>query len=368
MPFGLDKIIFFASICYISYKRKWTFLISKFKLEFAFLGLIFLYSLNRSFFSQYYGYAGYDFLLLVELIPCSYALYLLMSKNDKFSIDKAVVVNGIIASIFTLFLLLNPELNVQLKTNLLKYPEEVIKTFFYRGYGISDGLFFSYPIIQGFVMGFIILGIYKNKFNIVFISLLLLSIFSNARSGIFPVFIATIISLCISPKRTMMYVFAFLLLFQGIFVYFMDSNELFDNVFRWGMTSFDIAADFFHGEKTENMEYLLGAGIVLPHNLFGWLIGYGESFYIDGKRTTDIGYFLRLLYGGWIYCLLFAFLLFYMFNRMLSLNKIIAFLFFLSLIYLNYKGDFFTINSASRFFFLIYCCCILDNRLFKQVN
>lgn len=136
--------------------------------------------------------------------------------------------------------------------------------------------------------------------------------------------------------------------------------------FKWGMSTFEIVDDFVAGKEVENVNTLLDDMVVWPNSLDEWLIGSGFYIFSDAFRTTDVGYFLRLNYGGIVYFSFWLFFSIYLFRRLYFVNKKVALLLFISLIYLNYKSDFFLVNPASRFFFLVYVLCILDYRNFSD--
>ena len=104
--------------------------------------------------------------------------------------------------------------------------------------------------------------------------------------------------------------------------------------------------------------------IVLPSSIDEWLIGSGKNIFSDAHNNSDIGYFILLNYGGIFYLIMWISFCIYMFRRLYKLNNGIALILFISLVYLNYKGDFFIVNSGSRFFFLIYSLIVMDSSLF----
>ena len=143
---------------------------------------------------------------------------------------------------------------------------------------------------------------------------------------------------------------------------------MFEESLNWGMTAFNIFGDFVSGKQAENLDSLFGDMVVWPVSIDEWLIGSGDFLFGAPVRGTDIGYFIRLNYGGIIYMLLWFFLCIYMFYRLFPINKTLTCLLFISLIYFNYKSDFFIVNPASRFFFFIYVICILDQKSFMRPN
>ena len=265
--------------------------------------------------------------------------------------------------------MLNPEYTYYTKNILLRYPEDLVDKFIYRGYGISDGLLFSYPVIQGFCIGFILINVggsnWVLKLSMIF---LFVSVFANARSGFVPAAIGLTLLLLkprILLKQGMLF-FLFIFLFAGTIGVFVENNEMLRTSLEWSKSTIDIFSDFLLGENTENVDALLGDMVKWPSSFIEWILGSGENLFNVRGRNTDVGYFIRLNYGGIIYMLSWMVLWIYMFRRLFPINKGIALLIFLSLIYLNYKGDYFVVNPGSRFFFLIYSLIIIDHSLFNN--
>jgi hypothetical protein len=369
LPFGTDKLVFFVAIVYITYKKKWRNLHSIFKKEYALLLFILFFSFLRGFIGGEKTYAMYDFLLWGELITCAYFLYQLIDSKWGFQIDKVMIVCAIVASFISIFLILNPDLALNIKLYWLKSQEELIERFYYRGYGFSDGLFFAYPVVLGFCAGMIVMGIIKNKTVTICLFPLLIAIFANARSGLIPVFVSIILLLIFNFKyfvNNTLFSFFILSLLSGAMLAFINGNELLNTSFEWGLSFFDIMIEFFlKGEKEENLSALLGEMLVFPKNELEWLWGSGEFIFTDHKYTTDIGYLLRLNFGGILYSLLFYALLFYMLLRLSRINKYMTCFLFISLIYCHYKSDFFIVNPSSRFLFFVYTVSILNHNRFK---
>jgi hypothetical protein len=375
LPLGTDKLIFLIAVFYITYKKKWGKIINIFKIEYTFLFLLFSYSFIRGFLSNEKFYAMYDFLLLIEIIPCSFFLYCLVNDNYGFKLDKLLITCSIIASIVSLFLILNPQMAYYLKSELLKYDRTVLDRFRYRGYGFSDGLFFAYPVVIGFSAGFIVLGMYNKKhYPILFLIPMITAIFSNARSGLVPIFAGFFLAIFYNFKSLIkkigiiFVIILFFILFSGIFSAFLEKNEIFRVSIDWGTSSFKIIADLFLGKKTENFEILFGEMLVFPENASDLLFGSGLFLFKDVPNNTDIGYLLRLNFGGIVYSIILFGLLLYMFFRLRKINKIVCYYLFLSLLYCHLKSDFFIVNPSSRFFFLVYIICIINRNCFCPVG
>jgi hypothetical protein len=376
LPFGIDKPIALCSWAYLTYYSYWGDLLNRFKVEFLILFFIFIISvlINLTTNSNS-NLLIYDFLLLIEVIPSAYFLVKVFNYKLSLKIEKILFLSATLAGLSTLYLVLNPLTAVFIKTEILKFPNELIEKFYYRGFGFSDGLFFSYPVIQGFCLSFVILGFNRNiRYIWLYLSsfLFFISIVTNARSGFFPIFVGVILSILFYPKWIIkFFVFSCILIFLtfGSISIFLEKSEVLGTSFEWASSTIDILSDLSKGEKTENIDVLFTDMIILPESIHDWILGSGEYLFSnEQKANTDIGYFLRLNYGGIIYLFLFLFLAFFMAKRLYSFNKILSLLMFISLIYLNFKSDFFIVNSVSRFFFLVYVVSLIDNTSFRFQN
>jgi hypothetical protein len=365
LPIGMDKMILIISFLYISYKSWWGKVINNFKKEFVLILLILFFSLFTSFINSNYGNTlGYDLLLLIEVIPVSFFIFKIHRQSNFHKFENIYFLTSSIAAIITLYLVVNPVDALYLKKEVLKFPEELIEKFYYRGYGLSDGLFFSYPVIQGFFLAFIVIGFYRNPAIYFLFLLLVVSIVTNARSGFIPVFIAFFIAFFSNSKWLFKFSLTSILslfISFGTLSVFLAQSDVLGTSFEWGMSTFDILDDLSKGEKAENVDVLFSDMLVFPDSVAHWILGSGEYLFLnETNRNTDIGYLLRLNYGGIIYFLCYILLAIYMSMRLFRVNRELSLIMFLSLIYLNFKADFFIINPASRFFFLIYVLAILS--------
>lgn len=368
IPVGPDKIIFLMAIIYITYKNKWNKVVSLFEKEFIILSQIFLYTFCWSIFSGNSAYVSSDFLLLAELIPSSYFIYSLVKYIKKENnIHDILIIISCIASTISIFLLLNPAIAITIKSEIIRFEENLLYKFYYRGYGLSDGLFFSYPVVQGLCIGLCLFKMNSKKLlYTVAIILILPSILVNARIGIIPVLIALIIFLIkhrekLASKHAAYSIIFLSLVILPISLLINEENQLGESL-RWGMTFFTELNEFFMEDKNSGaLGSLLGDMVVLPDTLWGFIWGTGEFIFTGAKKNTDVGYFLRLYFGGFIYVFLYSSFVLYIINRVWSINIKLACLLLFTFLICNYKADFFIVNPASRFYILLYVIIILSN-------
>ena len=136
----------------------------------------------------------------------------------------------------------------------------------------------------------------------------------------------------------------------------------------WGKSTLDIITALFSGEEAENVDGLTGTMVFFPEDLITWLIGTGHNVFSHkyNGQTSDIGYIIRLLYGGIFYMILTVGYLFFTCKRVYQIDKAVGLLLLLSVLVFNYKTDFLTIAPCSRLFFLIYVITICASFDTKQ--
>lgn len=374
IPFGLDKFALLISYIYLYKHRLFDVLYNSFKVEFRMLFLIAFYSFFISFINNSTDktIVQFDFIQLIECLPVSFVILHLINKYYQGKALKAILICCFFASLFTLYLVLNPALALNIKLTVLKYPESLIKNFYWRGFGISDGLMFSYPVIQGFCGAFVLLSLKRRNILLSFMILLgvLLCIITNARSGFIPLVIGAILLFTKQPTLSLKILLYTLIIamFLGILLdRIINENPMFQMAIEWGKSAWTIFLDALNGKHSENVNTLLNEMIIWPHGLKNWIIGTGVNIYENTfGNNSDIGYLIRLNYGGIIYVCIWTLMCVYMGTRLFNRDKLLSILLFSSLIYLNFKADFFIVNSGSRFFYLIYVLGIYSKISFKS--
>lgn len=376
-PILIHAIITLVAVAYIVFIRHIGKYFGLFKKELVLLFYIFVFSAVVSVIHNGLKFdiiVLYDFFLFLQSFLVPYVIILLFDGSLKIKVNQIVIFNGIIAGCIAVALLMNPSWADVMKTQILIIPDKLIRFASYRCFGFSDGLTYAFPIVQGFCAGFIICGMIKS--NVIYslgLIPILISILVNARTGIIPILIALVLVMVYSSPRKVakiIMIFFCVLLLVMLFYNPKSDNQLIQSV-EWGISFFHVMGAFFSGEDTETMDALAGTMVIFPHSLFAWLLGEGESIFLTTFKDyghSDIGYCIRIVYGGIFYMLLWVSLCILMFKRLFKINKEMALLLFVSLLYLNWKGDFFSLNPGSRFFFFVYAYCIMDNNVFRKKN
>lgn len=369
----LHIVVFLFAFGYVIAKGLIKGYICLFKKELRLLFAIALFSLLISFIHNGLNFqkiALWDLSLAIEILLVPYALMIYFSRHLKCDLEKVIIVNAIVAGCISIALLLNPNWANIMKNQILVIPESLVENLAMRGYGFSGELTFGYPVVQAFCAGLIICGIIRKKTIFYYLSLipLVISAIVNARSSIIVIGVAVFVLIISSPlQKLIKSIIPIILLLMAVIVFYnpRSNNQLTESI-EWGMSFFDIMGDYMSGEEAENMDVLGWGGAMaqLPHSQEAWIYGEGVSVfsnrYMD-YNPSDIGYTIRIVYGGIFYALLWIMLYFLMLNRLIKINKDLALLLFISIIFLNWKGDFYGLNVACRFFFTIYAFCIMDN-------
>lgn len=376
LSFGLDKIVFVLSFVYLLTSGQLTRPFKLFKKEYLNLFLIILASFLVTAYHRGISFDGilmYDVFLFFEVILVPYAFYCYFVKKCHINIENLLINNAIIASIITILLLINPTWADIMKNQILRIPDILLNNFDFRGFGFSDGLTFGYPVVQGFCASFIVAGIVKKRSLYFYIALLpmFVSVFVNARSGLIPVFIAFILILL---RSSIVVNFKFLctaaiLSIIGVFFFNKLSDSQLAESVEWGLSTFKIIGDMLSGNEAENVDVLFHDMVQFPISLSDWLVGTGYNLFQDsiyGYRQSDIGFCIRSVYGGMVYMSLWLILWVTMYKRIRNINRILAYIMFGSLLYLNWKSDFFVVNTSCRFFFLVYVLTILDSNFLRN--
>ena len=375
MPFGLDKIVLAGAILYLVFSNRAEEFFLLFRDELCILLLIAVFSCLITVIHNGFSLEGlivYDIFLLIEVLLVPYCILSFFSSKWECNIQELIVINAIVAGGISVLLLLNPAWADMMKNQILRIPDLLTENFSFRGYGFSDGLLFAFPVIQGFCAGFIVCGMVERK-PLYYLGLipLVISILVNARSGVVPLIVAIIVLAFYYPIKNVMKVaipVAIMLLLVSFFYEPNGESQLSESI-EWGLSIFQIIGDYFSGEEAQNMDALTGTMVQFPHSLSAWIMGegvnlFGNSMFKD-YNESDIGICIRTVYGGILYMFFWIVLWIFMFKRLFEVNKQMALILFVSLLYLNWKSDFFVINASCRFFFMIYVCCIMNPSFMK---
>ena len=327
--------------------------------------------------------------LLIDAVPmsffivevCSRKLKLPATASNDNRLINIILWTCFFAAFITLILLVNPGLN-NLMNNKILAASEYQQNNLLRGFGFASTLFYSYGLVQGTAAAIILLKMSEGRryfaIYLIVLVLLLISILVNARIGMVPV-VVMVFYLIFVKKKIKMFLYASGIL-GIILVIFLSSDfaEKYQKIIDWGFGFFTQTFGFVSGgqSKTSLDTYsALGDMIVLPDNVFDWLVGSGADLFLTGQTSgtvhhSDVGFVRQLYYGGIVYLTLLMTLVTVMAVRLYNLKKHRWFfvLFVFTVIAANIKSNFISNHSSFRLFFLIYVGFIYYSFQEKQKN
>lgn len=262
----------------------------------------------------------------------------------------------IVSSVISVASIVSPSINRAIR-GLIVYENDnywVVNNI--RGFGLSSGLFFDYGIILSVI---IVLYFIRGKKNILFytfLPLMFVSIMFNARTGLITLFVGLIIALISKSKGKWVMILGCIILSLYLLKILFPLLGVSDESAKWIADFFDeiliivSTGDLAQGNTAGT---LMGNMVVLPQNLGSWIFGTGKSIYLANTHNSDVGFFIQLNYGGLIYCFLMLLLVLYVFRKTLLFSKPFAYVFFLTFLIANYKGQFLLNSGAFRLFVLL---------------
>lgn len=366
--FGSIKLLLLVSTLYILLWKKINVLFINFYKELVFTLILIVYSLLVEVFSGPAGllmaYSHLIWFLEGFIIP----MFILLVFKDffiKHDFKNIFISIGFIASCITLFLILNPELNSQIRSSLIMDPLDTFSDHWtFRGFTIAEGSSFSYGVVQGIIVGFCLFQIKKSFLYTIPIITLFISIIFNARIGMVVVLIAIILLVLINKIKFKRFLIPALIIIVFINILlessFSSSNS---KSLEWGFHIFTETIDFFNGTgETNTYSVLFGDMFFFPKNTNEFLFGTGEDIFLNIKRSSDVGYVLQIFKGGIFYLIILLFFLILMYRRVRRIDhdKFLPIFFILVILIANIKGDsLFLSGGFFRLFTLYYVYEIL---------
>lgn len=372
----LKVFYIFLLPCFFLNKRIMRLFFSFFSVEFLLLVVIVSYSVGIEFLngvSENVFWSANLFMLLENFFFAFVFAYYLDKKYGK-NADVLFLIITIIAAAITLYLILNPNLNLNVKQTILVL-DDVALNFQFRCFGIASSLTFAYAIVQGIAIALCLERIKSALVCSILFVLLCISIMFNARIGFVPI-IFILFYLIFVEKRGGK-VLKILLIFSIFILFFMSTESSLDyeQTIKWATSFFQEISDTILGNDsdmgTTNMDVLFNDMIVLPDTFTEWIFGTGRSIYSSSIQNSDIGYFIQLNYGGFVYCLFFILLVISLFFKTLKYRieeKWFSYLFIVTIIICSYKGLFLITNSGFRTLMLLYFIYFLQTKSVRQLQ
>lgn len=297
---NMDTLMLLYPLVFLCLKQKYKCELRLYKNILNYWFIIFLYIIIIVFFSGAsfkFSWFGY----LIETIIITIILSKILIKNN-ISIVKLLLLTSSIAASISCFCLIIPKFDTIIRAIQIDY--SVLSTeVIFRSFGLAQGLNFEYGIIQGLIFGIGLFNIENNKWYVIFMPLVIISILINARTGI--IVVALAVGFYTLHKKNykviLMVVVSLYLLFLG---YQYLENLMPYETFIWMDTFFQELIDVFGGTdnaRTNTVGTLIDM-LIWPKDLFSWIFGTGNSFFgNESGPKSDIGYINQLAYGGLIY-------------------------------------------------------------------
>ena len=348
LGFSLLKVYVVIAFAYIVLFNKIEFYINKCKIEFVFFALSILFTIiqvyilgDRSAALLFYHQSLWFFESFIASILVVEYIY-----HNKYNFFDLLIITGTIAAIVSCFLLLNREIAVFLRLNIITdslfdlYPDKK-QYYLFRSFGLAEGLTASYGIIQGVIAVLCFFKTREKSRYIIPIPFIIISILVNTRTGILPVlfFLPVLLSSMLKNKKVML---GFLIILIFVFLFLKGDLSDYKETLDWITTFFESIMNLLYGEKTDAFDTLTGSDLFFPDSTTGFLFGEGRSVFWgrQGSEASDIGFVNQLFKGGLLYVLLImAYLLYFCIRLKKMLKNIgISILFFVTLMLANYKG------------------------------
>ena len=366
---GSIKIIIIFLLAYSLTNKKIVHYLTYFKVEFFFVLVLITYSTVTSVRSND-SIITLPYFFLIWFIESIYApiALLIFFKNEfrKYNWKKLFVIIGTIASLISLFLILNNDINDFVNYTLIESSGSLYDNYHrLRGYGLADGLRGSYAMTQGIILGICMKETLKNWRYIIIILLLFISIAFNARTGIIAIpvsFLILLLSFSFNLRSIIFYA-VFLLLIYSLNFSFLYSD--YESFIIWFDKGYQIFIEILFGDNSSFVAQTLFVDeTFLPSNTFEFFFGTGN--HSDLFLRVDNGYYYLLWFGGWLMMsIVFCFIM-YMFFRiyMITEDRYYTYLFFILLLLFSIKSNYlFNPSSISRIIGIYYVSIIVNHKI-----
>jgi len=364
--FGLIKVLLLFSLAYVVLTGKTTVLFTLMKKEMLFAAAIFLWLMITLIWGEKSTtetiYTHLVFFLEAFVIPLA-IIRVFHDVIDRHGPLKLVVWTGFIASMITLFLVVNPALNAFVRDAVIIDTLDTVGDveWDFRGFSIAESSAYAYGITQGIMVG-LVFYISRKKASYLFMALpLIISVMFNARIGFFPVLVALVLS--VNKVRAKSLVVLLVVAFMAFWMFsgseFVSQNN---RTLDWALAFTSDTSDFLKGKSNDglsNYDLLFGTMLFFPETLWGFLFGEGKNVFMGEflERNSDIGFVIQLFVGGLVYVGIMLSFLYFMFRKSIlrSGASYLPLLFVASILIANVKGNaFFVPHGFFRLFTLFY--------------
>ena len=379
LDFGLIKILLFISILYLIISKKGYLFITLFKNEIIFSLILIIYSSLIVFWGDGTAFKV-PYTHLVWFLECFVIPFFLMfffrEIFQKRSWEYIIVNAGLIASLITLFLILNPEINFFIRDTVIRdIPINISdpKTL-NRGFTIAENSTYGYGIIQGLILVICLFSMKKNYLYALPIVFLFVSILFNSRIGLVCVIIGILLMLLKRRIKILnLSIFGAVLIVGYILFFKSNFSKNYLESLQWGFDFFKDTFNYITGNEQYISNYsILEKMIFFPSKIINIIFGEGRIVFYE-SRHSDIGYINEIFVGGIVYLFMLLSFLLYMFlrNFKITTNRQLTILFFLTLMAVNIKGiALFVPSGFFRLvtFYYVYCILLKRTEDFRLLN
>lgn len=314
--------------------------------EAVLLLIICLYTTTWWFDNGEFSHVRSSIVNFIELILVpAFLMFVFFKFFKNKNIVHYLVIVAIIGCIISVILFLSPSLSMIVRSYMVSVDDRMINIE-YRGFGITDGNTFAYPLFLGTAICYN----FSHKTiipNTILFPLCLFSIAINARIGFLPI----ILSVCFlflnkkeNNKRIVPLLFFCLVALIIVFPILLNIKP---ETFEWTFSFFEQISDYFFGtqysdSKSTTFDALFGRMLVWPDTFSEWIFGRGFSIFgranLSTVASSDVGYILQLNYGGIIYMLLWCLFFIVLLSKIRG-NKYVFYVILFMLLIANIKGS-----------------------------
>ena len=302
------------------------------------------------------------------VIPFVLFLAKRIGKYSKDELIRAIMIVSAIASSISMLCIFFPSFDSYVRNELIQYDEEdYLFENFRRGFGIAAALTSHYGYIQGTVIAICPFFLKENKWFILFIPFIILSILINARTGIIIAMWGIMVYSFVSRPKIALPLVAVVFIMYFYLEDIMIALNINPETIAWIMDFIDQMEDISTGDFSSGAaSRLAGDMVVWPSDVVEWLIGKGIILHHNSLTTknTDIGWFIQLNYGGLFYLFILYPTFVVMAKRLAKFNLRTFMIIFAGIVVIvNTKSQIFPSTGEFVFLMLLYFICVLDTRL-----
>lgn len=287
---------------------------------------------------------------------------------EKVGFDTVIFIVSLIAGLITLYLILNPAVNLTVRSSLIQDSlDSLDKPEYFRGFTIAESSSFIYGIVQGIVCSICLMFFHRSIFFIIPAVILIIAILFNARTGLFVVAVSLIFFIIEGRVRLKHIIILVSLVLIGS-LFFMTSSFYINNEdsFKWIFGAFTSTQNIDLTDENSNYSFLYNM-LFIPDSLAGILFGEGRMAK-NAYGGSDIGFISHLFVGGILLLFIQLVFLYHMFVRSLSTSdkKVLTYIFYSALLIANFKGEaFFVPSGFSRLITFHYVLFIIRQKVIE---